>query len=207
MGAGLTRTGRSMMEKCAGGGLALLLAAMFAVPSLAQTQRGGPSDLTVTRLMGYAWAITPPTFTPPNAKTIVIDKSKPELVKISREAAVEIIIGGYRTYEADLCGLTEDAMSNSSTLRLRIQKKYNLTEQQNVYANQLHVVTVQYSKGGLKISGDDDNKAVELLNIPLRDPKECSDDRRKRVGAAVAKYVEQDADAATPQPTKASTAK
>jgi hypothetical protein len=171
----------------------LALSMLVVAPSVPSAQqRSGPSDLTVSRLVDYTWSVTPAKFTTPDARTILIDKSNPNDMTVGREAAVEIIGNAYRSYEAELCGLAEEAVANFQTLMARVKRKYNLTDQQYVFAIQLHTVTVQYTKGGIRITGDDKDKKVELLNIPPRDPKECSDERRKRVAAAVTSYIKQD---------------
>lgn len=171
--------------------MALLWAAALIGGSAATAtaQKSGPSDLTISKLMAYAWAITPARFTTPEARVIEIDKTKRKENEIARDAAVDIIRGGYRTYEADLCGLVEEAQTNYGTVMLRAKAKYGFTDQQYVYANQLHLATLQYSKGGLKITGTEDDKVVELLNIPPRDPKECPPERAERVKKAIAAFV------------------
>jgi hypothetical protein len=182
-------------------GLALLWAALMIGGSAgaARAQGSGPSDLTISKLMSYAWAITPAKFTAPDARVIEIDKTKRKEVEITKEAAIDIIRGGYRTYEADLCGLAEEAAANYGTVMLRAKQKFNLTDQQYVYANQLHLATLQYSKGGLRITGTEDNKVVELLAIPPRDPKECTAERLDRVKKAVSAFI---SDTSAPAPAK-----
>ncbi len=192
-------------------GLLWAAALISEAPGVAIAQGSGPSDLTISKLMSYAWAITPVRFTTPEAHVIEIDKSKRKEVEISREAAIDIIRGGYRTYEADLCGLAEAAQVNYGTLMLRAKQKYTLTEQQYVYANQLHLATLQYSKGGLRITGTGTgDKEVELLAIPPRDPKECSNERADRVKKAIEAFVN-DTTPVTPakraEPTPASKTK
>lgn len=168
---------------------ALAIGLLVAAGSTCALAASGPSDLTVSRLMGYAWALTPNKFTSPDAKVIIVDKTKPNEVIVAKDIAVEVIRAGYRTYEADLCGLTDEAGANFGTMMARLRAKHKLTEQQTLYVNQLHMATLQYSKGGLKIVGEGDSKTVELLNIPERTAKECTDERRARVRSAVEAYL------------------
>jgi hypothetical protein len=164
----------------------------IALAPSAWAQGGQPSELVVNRLLSYTWAITPQKFTE-NGKTILIDKSGTWQNVISREAAAEVIRGGYRTYEAELCGL-EEAASNFKTVILRAKAKHNWNDQQLVFGRQLHLAAIQYSKGGLELAAEDADKNKEILKkIPQRDPKECTDARRKRVQDAIYKFLKEDA--------------
>jgi hypothetical protein len=169
--------------------LALVLALSFAPPVLAQGNQ--PSDMVVNRLLSYAWSITPEKFTE-DGKTIVTDKSKSWQNVITREAAAEVIRGGYRSYEAELCGLAEEAGSNFKTVILRAQAKYGWTDQQFVFGRQLHLAAIQYSKSAFDVVAEDKDKNKETLKkIPERDPRECNDARRKRVQDAIYAYLKE----------------
>lgn len=189
-GAGLTNRGWSLTGKFAKSGAGIVFAVAFALlgSGLVLAQNKDLSEKSVATLMRYAWQTTLPQFTE-DGKTIHIDKSKPNDVVISQEAAVEVIRGAYRSYEAELCGLNEEAHANFKTVIERGKAKYKWSEQQFVFGRQLHLATVWYTKGAMRLTGRDDNKEVELLKIPPRDPKECSDERRDRVQKAVTEYI------------------
>ena len=103
-------------------GAGLVCAALVALPSggsaLAQ-DKDNPSDNSVRMFMRYAWVLLPEKFTPPQGKTITVDKSKPKEVEVPLEVAREAVKVGYFSAHAQLCNLWEEQQANYQTLMAR----------------------------------------------------------------------------------------
>ena len=66
--------------------------------------------------MRYAWAMLPEKFTPPQGKTITVDKTKPKEVEVPLEMAREAVKVGLLSAHAQLCNLLEEQQANYQTL-------------------------------------------------------------------------------------------
>ena len=83
---------------------AVLLASQL--PAAAQNK--DLSDKSITTLMDYAWAITPPKFTLPSGKEIVVDLKNRAAAMVPIENAREIVRVGRLSANAQICGLREE---------------------------------------------------------------------------------------------------
>src|SRR5262247_3197824 len=109
--------GSKMLNAGARIGAGLMCAAIVALlsggPVLAQMK--DPSDNSVRMFMRYAWMLLPEKFTPPQGKTITVDKSKPKEVEVPMEVAREAVKVGYYSAHAQLCNLFEEQQANYPT--------------------------------------------------------------------------------------------
>jgi hypothetical protein len=180
----------------AGAGL-LCTAAFFAVsPSVAWAQAkkaSGPSDQAVGMMMEYAWSQIPQKFTLPSGKVILFDKNKRSEIEVPMEVARQVVVVGYRSYEAEICGLREELLDNRNSMMEREVAKKTWNDQQLQYINFLHFTVVAYTKGQMEIrllpEGD---KEVNAADFPIEkkfEAKACSEERRKNVREAIAAYV------------------
>ena len=203
MGAGLIKMGWSVIGRFAGGSLGLALAAAVVTfdgtPVRAQTKE--LSDKSVSLLMQYAWALTPPKFTAPDGKTIEVDKNKPKDVIVSMDSAREVIRVARLTAYAQLCDLPEEQRANYLTLMKREEAKSTWTPQQLLYINQLHLFTVMTLTGKVAIvDSKDGDKQVVVQEKKAAPTASCTDTERERVKAQIAAYISAAPPAKTAEP-------
>jgi hypothetical protein len=192
-------------------GAALLCAAatalLFAGPTLAQEK--GPSDKSVQAFMRYAWTLLPEKFTPPNGKTILVDKKKKQDIEVPIEVAREAVRVGYYSAQAQMCNLMEEQKANFDTLMLRQRTGAKWTDQQLLFIQKLHQVTVMIMAGKIVVVEKEGDVTVSQREAKTNVEQECKDADRQRVKTQIAKYI----NAAPPstanasQPVKTSTQK
>ncbi|MDX2202319.1 MAG: hypothetical protein NW223_06185 [Hyphomicrobiaceae bacterium] len=177
--------------------LAALLAGSPVAGALAQAKEQGKplSDSSVQTLVNYAWAMTPSKFTAPNGKVIEVDKSKPQDVIVPLDVAREVIRVAWFSARAQRCNLEEEQRANYQTLMRREQTK-KWTEQQLLFIHELHLFTVMYSTGKVKIVANEDGKEV-VISERSKAPEPCTDAERQNVQKSIMAYVagDQPADA------------
>jgi hypothetical protein len=209
-GAGLMKGGSKMFNVGARIGAGLLCAAIFALLSggSVSAQEKDPSDNSVRMFMRYAWLLLPEKFTPPQGKTITVDKSKPKEVEVPMETAREAVRVGYYSAHAQLCNLLEEQQANYQTLMAR-QRDSKWSDQQKLYIQKLHQATVMIMTGKIVFVESEGNlKPVqkEAKTNPAAD--ECNDAKRQQVKAQIANYINTSpVKAKTAEPAKASTQK
>src|SRR5262245_21791002 len=117
----LDQRGLDMFKVGARLGAGVMCAAAMALLSAGPTaaQEKDLSDNSVRVLMRWAWTLLPEKFTPPNGKTIVVDKKKPKDVEVPLEVAREAVKVGNSSAQAQLCNLWEEQQANYDTLMLR----------------------------------------------------------------------------------------
>src|SRR5262249_22206560 len=151
------------------------------------------SDQAVEAMMAYAWSQIPQKFTLPSGRVILFDKNKRSEIEVPFDVARQVVVVGYRSYEAEICGLQEELVDNRNSMMERELAKKTWNEQQLQYINFLHFTVVAYTKGQMEIrllpEGD---KEVNTADYPIEkklEPKACSEQRRKNVKEAIAAYV------------------
>ncbi|HEX5957155.1 MAG TPA: hypothetical protein VFY92_00675 [Hyphomicrobiaceae bacterium] len=167
---------------------AAAMALLCAGASLAQEK--DPSDNSVRTFMRYAWAMLPEKFTPPNGKTIVVDKKKPKAVEVPLDVAREAVKVGYYSAHAQMCNLWEEQQANYDTLMLRQRTTGKWSDQQLLYIQKLHQVTVMIMTGKVTIVEKEGD--VTVAQHPAKTnakPNECSDANRQRVKTQIANYI------------------
>jgi hypothetical protein len=189
-GAGLERGGWNMFSLGARAGAGLVCAAavalMFSGSTLAQSKE--LSEKSVQMLMQYAWAITPPKYTPPDGKTIEVDKSKPKDVMVPLDVAREVVKVGYLSAHAQLCDLAEEQAANYQTLMKR-QEAAKWSGPQLLYIQRLHQITVMIMTGKIVIVEKEGDKTIVEREAKTNITEQCTDVQRQRVKAQIATYI------------------
>ncbi len=191
-------------------GAGLMCAAAMALLSVGTTlaQEKDPSDNSVRTFMKYAWAMLPEKFTPPNGKTIVVDKKKPKDVQVPLDVAREAVKVGYYSAHAQLCSLWEEQQANYDTLMLRQRAAGKWSDQQLLYIQKLHQVTVMIMTGKVTIVEKEGDVTVAERDAKTNASQPCTDDNRQKVKTQIANYINSGpAPKKTAQPTQASTQK
>jgi hypothetical protein len=184
-------------------GFGLVMAALLAgapyVGAFAQAKEQGKplSDSSVKTLVEYAWAMTPAKFTAPDGKVIEVDKSKPQDVIVPLDVAREVIRVAWFSARAQRCNLEEEQRANYQTLMRREQTK-KWTDQQLLFIHELHLFTVMYSTGKVKIVANEDGKEV-VLNERAATTQPCTDAERQSVQKSIMSYVSSEPTPAEPK--------
>ncbi len=163
---------------------------LAAGPARAQ-QQPELSQKSIEKLLEYAWAITPDRFTKPNGVAVEIDRKNPKSVEVPLDTAREIIRVARISAHAQLCDLKEEHAINFRTLMAREAIKKKWTEQQMVYLNQLHMVTVMLLTGQLKVIESEINKEGKEVQVAEEDGKPrppCPAEQKAKVKEALATY-------------------
>lgn len=147
------------------------------------------SEKAVKSFMDYAWSMTPAKFTRPDGKAIEIDKKNRAAVEVPVETAREVIKAGRMTAHAQMCELPEDQVLNYRSLMKREEDKKKWSEQQMIYINQLHLVTVMLLNGKLQLVEKEDGKEPKIVEEGKQPVKTCTDEQRKKVKELITAYV------------------
>lgn len=150
------------------------------------------SQKSVETMMEYAWAITPDRFTKPNGQTVEIDRNNRRAVEVPLDTAREIIRVGRLSAHAQVCDLKEEHTANFRTLMGREAIKKKWSEQQFVFMNQLHMVTVMLLTGQLKLIESEtgkDGKDVQVAEENVGKKATCTAEQKVKVKEAVNAYL------------------
>ena len=183
------------MGKRARAGVGLLAAALITATTLgtahAQTKEGKQlSDSSVRTLINYAWAMTPAKFTAPDGKVIEVDKSKPQEVIVPLDTAREVIRVAWYSARAQKCELEEEQRANYQTLMKREQTK-KWTDQQLLFIHELHLFTVMYTTGKVKVEATEGNDSKKIvIQEKSVTPDTCSAEEKATVQKAIMAYVQ-----------------
>lgn len=167
---------------------AALAAAMLTTAGAAVAGEGELSDKSVQVLMDYAWALTPQQFSKKDGTIIMVDKQNREAAMIPIDIAREVIRVGRLSAHAQVCNLPEDQTLNHRSLMRREVDRKKWTDQQTLYINQLHLTTVMFLTGKLKLVEKDGDKEV-VVDEKTAPTQTCTDEQRAKVKELITAYV------------------
>jgi len=148
------------------------------------------SDRSVKVLMQYAWAILPNKFTAPTGKVIKVDKSKKKENMVPIDKARQVVKVARLSAHAQICNLAEAQTLNFRTLMRSESRAKKWTEQQMLYIQQLHLFTVLWLTGNVKLvdrGGDKD--VVVNENAGGGSENTCTEAEKTKVSKSIAAYV------------------
>ena len=167
---------------------AALAAAMLTTAGAAVAGEGELSDKSVQVLMDYAWALTPQQFSKKDGTIIMVDKQKRDEAMVPLDIAREVIRVGRLSAHAQVCNLPEDQTMNHRSLMRREVDRKKWTDQQTLYINQLHLTTVMFLTGKLKLVEKDGDKEV-VVDEKTAPAQTCTDEQRAKVKELITAYV------------------
>lgn len=178
--------------------LTAVVLSVFLLSSSAFAQEAGKKpaikDSTVKVLMKFAFGLMPEVYTGPDGKKIAIDKKKPDEVMIPVDDARRIVIVGYRSAQAQNCDLKVMQTLNHNAMVKYEEVFKSWTTKQKLFINQLHLFTVLYMTGNVKVSEKektDEEKLAEKKKPNLDNKYKCTDKERKTVAASVDTFLDQ----------------
>lgn len=168
---------------------ALSIGALIAISLSAPLKAEQLSESSARKFMDYAWSLVPGQFTPPNGKTITIDKTNKEAVMVPLDVAREVIRVGRMSAHAQICDLLPEQVMNYRSLMRREELKNKWTDQQLVYISQLHLTTVMLLTGKVRIVEKQGNKEVVVEESEAK-ASTCSDEQKSKVREVIMAYVD-----------------
>ncbi len=150
---------------------------------------GGLSDSAVRVLMTYALSIIPDTYTGPDGKPIKIDKSDPNKFVIPVEDARRIVRVATRSAYAQVCELQDLERANFQTLMKSEEAKKVWSKDQMFLINALHIFSVSYFTGNIKITTTDGARRRRgQAACEGREPRRSRQERAARRGGGPARH-------------------
>jgi predicted Zn-dependent protease with MMP-like domain len=175
------------------------------VKTPASADQADPSDETVNAVIKYAWAMLPTQFTNKDGNVILVDKTKPDSVKVDIPVVKEIVRVGRVSAHAQVCNLPEDqALNHRSMMKREVDKKV-WTDQQKLWINQIHLTTVMLLTGKIKAVEKEDGKEVAVIetNKDSKQTNTCTPEQAAAVKEKIKAYVDAGPKLVDPQPTAA----
>ncbi len=147
------------------------------------------SERSVKVLMNYAWSILPSKFTTQTGKVIEVDKKKPKDVMVPTDVARNVIQVARLSAHAQICKLIEAQAANyRGMMRVEVDKK-KWTDQQLLYISQLHLFTVMWLTGNVKVTENEGEKEVVVNERAPANKKTCTEIQRKKVEEQIEAYL------------------
>jgi len=148
------------------------------------------SENSVQTLMDYAWSLTPDRFTKPDGVVIEVDRNNRKAAEVPMETAREVIKAGRLSAHAQTCDLKEEHAANYRTFMAREAQKQKWSEQQLLYMNQLHLVTVMLLTGKLQVIEREDGKEPKVIEDGNKtDAKSCTAEQKTKVRDAITAFL------------------
>ncbi len=123
-------------------------------------QKGGLSDSAVRVLMTYALSIIPDTLPGPDGKPVKVDKNDPNKFVIPVDDARRIVRVATRSAYAEVCDLHDLERANLQTLLKSEEAKKTWSRDQMLLINALHMFSVSYFTGSIKITTTEEPEAA-----------------------------------------------
>jgi hypothetical protein len=147
------------------------------------------SETAVQTLVEYAWALTPERFTKPNGEVVIVDRKAMDKVMIPLDQARAVIRIGRLSAHTQNCDMKDEHAIAYRVFMQREDEKKKWTEQQMLFMNQLHLVTVMLLTGKLKVVANEEGKAPEVLEDGNKtDPStktSCTDEQKGKIVDAI----------------------
>ena len=166
----------------------LSLSLMAGTAAAEEKQKKPIKDSTVKILMNFAFSLMPEVYTGADGKKIAIDKKKPDEVLVPVDDARRIIIVAVRSARAQNCDLkVMQTLNHNAMVKYETIFK-NWTLKQKLFINQLHLFTVLYMTGNVKIEeGETESKSETEAEKDVK--ISCSEEQKKQVQKSIDEYL------------------
>jgi len=170
-------------------GLCIVLAGGILTQSAIVSEAKELSERSVQVLMNYAWAILPSKFTTQNGKVIEVDKKKRKEVMIPIGLARNIIQVARLSAHAQICELPEEQTANYRAMMKVENDKKKWSDQQLLYISQLHLFTVMWLTGNVKVTEKAGEKEVTVNERGTPVKQSCTEVQKKQVKTQIDAYL------------------
>lgn len=178
-----------LLKKISKVGLGLLVAGSVYVQSASVTEAKELSERSVQVLMNYAWAILPSKFTTQTGKVIEVDKKKRDDVMVPLPLARDIIQVARLSAHAQICELPEEQAANYRAMMKVENDKKKWSDQQLLYISQLHLFTVMWLTGNVKVTEKEGEKEITVNERGTPKKQSCTDVQKKQVKTQINAYL------------------
>ncbi|ODA68885.1 hypothetical protein A7A08_00719 [Methyloligella halotolerans] len=172
------------------------------------------SDSAVRVMTSYAWSIMPEQLDAGNGTMISIDKSDPAKIIIPVDDARDVIRAAMRSAYAEICDVPELGQKNFRTMMDAQERRGIWTLEQMQFINTLHMFSVSYFTGDMKITEKEGDEAADGAASKANEDDEafnpkrptCTPEKKQAVTEAINEYLqtveaEQAAQPASPVPS------
>lgn len=153
-----------------------------AAPAAAAAQSGDKTDLSpksVTLITGFALSTIPSEVTTPDGKILKIDKSDPSKITVPFENARHVIKVARLSAMAQNCEMPSEQTDNYNWLISQERAKKKWTEEQMLFINRLHLFTVMWLTGNVKITeGGDGKQEAKVTSEAENKKKVCTPEEK-----------------------------
>lgn len=153
------------------------------IAGVAYAQATEVSDKSVKLLMGFTWSIMGGKFKTIKGEERAIDRTDPNKYVVPIDDARRVIRVARRSAHASICQLPELEAKNYQTMIKAEIDASKWTDEQLFFIQQLHLFTVLYLSGNVKL-GEDGKPQQEQAAKPT-----CSDAQRARVQEQIEAYI------------------
>ncbi len=157
--------------------------AAAAAPAAAAPQAGDKTDLSpksVTLITGFALSTIPSEVTTPDGKILKIDKSDPSKLTVPFENARHVIKVARLSAMAQNCEMPSEQTDNYNWLISQERAKKKWTEEQMLFINRLHLFTVMWLTGNVKITeGGDGKQEAKVTSETESKKKACTPEEKE----------------------------
>jgi hypothetical protein len=124
-------------------------------------QQGKLSDRSVNVMSSLAFSIMPEEYPGPDGKPVKVNKSNPNKFLIPVDDARRIIRVATRSAYAEACDLVDLERANYETLMKTEEARKTWTQEQLLFIRALHVFSVSYFTGNMKITATEEENDVQ----------------------------------------------
>lgn len=204
LGGRLTMDLKNFLTKISFFGLALFVFTFVGAErkDLHAQNKGELSDKTVNYLTRFALSAMPKSVTDAEGKKIEFTVEDLKKAAVPKDSLREIIKVGYRSAQAQNCGLaTEYQVANYQMLVRLVKRKTDWTPVQRVFVSRLHWATVSFMTGSIEVidpteSAKGKDKIESRLEANKKINKQakknyakCTDEKKAKIQQAIEKYV------------------
>ncbi len=158
------------------------------------------SDSAVRVMTSYAWSIMPDQVDAGNGTMISIDKSDPAKIIIPVDDARDVIRAAMRSAYAEICDVSQLGHQNFRTMMEQQEARDVWTLEQMQFINTLHMFSVSYFTGDMKITEKNDDgtpaegaasNATEGEDAFNPSRPTCTPEKKAAVTQAINEYLQE----------------
>ncbi|MBX2806918.1 MAG: hypothetical protein KTR19_13170 [Hyphomicrobiales bacterium] len=138
----------------------------------------------------FAMTTIPTEIKQPDGSVLKIDIENEDKIKVPVDDARRIIMVARNSAHAQICKLPELQAENYLALMRMEQAKDKWSKEQMLFINRLHLFTVMWLTGNVKLVERGGGEKPEVISTPKNTEKQtCSDDDKKNVEASIEAFL------------------
>lgn len=172
----------------------LLAGLAFAAGATAQTSSGAAEDQlsekSVNLITDFAMTTIPTEIKQPDGSVLKIDIENEDKIKVPVDDARRIIMVARNSAHAQLCELPELQAENYLAMMRMEQAKNKWSKEQMLFINRLHLFTVMWLTGNVKLVEKGGGEKPEVISTPKNsNVEDCTPEDKESVKANIDAFV------------------